>query len=209
MAQHQVLFCPFCRESFEGHTRCPEHDLDLVSFDRLPPDPNALETEEDDDDLQGSSRAHDEARVLAAFDPHYGRGLVAAGALLNAMTLGVELLKGVGESEGLRTHEVAITAPSLWTLPMVSFTLLYILHQRRSPLRLRSLRVLVPLLSLVSPATLLWVFFRIRHGASVWATGGRTIGVEPGQAVYVVALASVLIFWGGVRLGARRSASRR
>jgi hypothetical protein len=196
MPQHQVLFCPFCRESYEGHTRCPEHDLDLVTFDRLAPDPAALQ---DDDEPRDDGRNDD--RVLAAFDPRHGRGLVAVGAALNACALGFELLKGIGSSPGLRTHEVAITAPSLWTLPMVSFTLLYILHRRRTVAQLRGLRVLVPLLSLLSPATLLWVFFRIKHGASVWATGGRRIGVEPAFAVYVVALAAVLIFWGGLRLG--------
>ena len=31
-----ILFCPFCRESFEGEAVCPEHDLELVPIDRLP-----------------------------------------------------------------------------------------------------------------------------------------------------------------------------
>ena len=30
-----VLFCPFCEESFEGLTQCPEHELELVAFDKL------------------------------------------------------------------------------------------------------------------------------------------------------------------------------
>lgn len=208
MPQHQVLFCPFCRESFEGHTRCPEHDIELVTFDRLAPDPTSVEEDDDGGSTAGTPES-DENRILAALDPHHGRGFVAVGAVLNASALGFELLKGIGASAGLRTHEVAITAPSLWTLPMVSATLLYILHRRRTLAHLRGLRVLVPLLALLSPATLAWVFLRIRQGASVWATGGRRIGVEPGLAVYVVAIASVLIFWGGVRLGTARSRTRR
>ena len=30
-----VLFCPFCEESFEGLTHCPEHELELVGHGRV------------------------------------------------------------------------------------------------------------------------------------------------------------------------------
>ncbi len=169
--------------------------MGLVAFDRLGPDPL---------DPPPDPEVADD-RPLAALDPRYGRGLVAAGAVLNALALGFEFVRGVGKSAGLSVRELAITAPSLWTLPIVSFTLLYVLRRRRTPRALRGLRVLVPLLALVSPVTCAWVLFRLHRGVVVWATGGRTIGLGPGSAFLVVAVASLLILVGGARLGVPRA----
>jgi len=199
MSAHQVLFCPFCRESFEELARCPEHDLALVAFDQLGPDP--LEPAPDPDLVDDTP--------LESLELGFGRGLVGAAALLNASALGFEFVRGVGKSDGLTIRELAITAPSLWTLPIVSFTLLYLLRRRRTPRALRSLRVLVPLLSLVSPLTCGWVLWRLHRGVAVWATGGRTIGLEPGSAWAVVALASLFMLVGGVRLGVHTKAKPR
>ena len=30
-----ILFCPFCRDGFEGVEECPEHELTLLPIDRL------------------------------------------------------------------------------------------------------------------------------------------------------------------------------
>ncbi len=198
MAAHQVLFCPFCRESFEDVTRCPEHDLVLLSFDKLGPDP--LDAAHDPDVI--------DTTPLEPLDHSFGRGFVAAGAVVNALSLGFEFVRGVGGSAGLSVREIAITAPSVWTLPIVSFVLLYVLRRRRTPVELRGLRVLVPMLALVSPLTFGWVMWRLHHGALVWATGKRTIGLEAGSAWYVVGLASVLIVVGGIRLGVHRKGPR-
>lgn len=194
MSEQKVLFCPFCRESFEGERTCPEHDIALVPFDRLPED--ASEWDEDD-----APRALDDDTVLPLFEPRFGRAWVAAGAVINALALGLEFLRGVQGSAGLRTHELAITAPSLWTLLLVSFTLLFVLKRRRTPRALRGMRVLVPALALVSPITVGWVLYRLHQGAAVWATGGRVVGLELGPAVYAVGVASVLILVGGLKLG--------
>jgi hypothetical protein len=191
MTEHQVLFCPFCRESFEGLAACPEHDLPLVRFEQLGPDPF---------DPENMPEVIDRT-PLATVDPSFGRGYVAAGAFLNVLALGLEFVRGVEGSEGLSTRELAITLPSLWTLPLVSVVLLYVLKRRDTPEAMRSVRVLVPLLALVSPLTAAWAVYRLEHGAAVWATGGRVIGVALGEAVYVVGFAACLILYGGVRLG--------
>jgi hypothetical protein len=198
MAAHQVLFCPFCRECFEGLTRCPEHDLALVGFERLGPDP--LDEAHDPDVVDSTP--------LEPLDPGFGRGWVAAGAVLNALALGFEFVRGVGPSAGLSVLELAITAPSLWTLPIVSFVLLFVLRRRSTPRALRSLRVLVPMLAFVSPITCGWVMWRLHQGVAVWATGKRMIGLEAGSAWHVVALASVFMLVGGVRLGVHRKGPR-
>src|SRR5688572_26279829 len=117
MAEPKILFCPFCRDSFEGERTCPEHDIALVPLERLPP---------------------------ALFEPGYGRGLVAIGAVLNALSLALVFVRGKAGSDGLAAYELAVTAPSLWTLLLVSFTLLFVLKRRRTQRALRGLRVLVP-----------------------------------------------------------------
>lgn len=196
MAEHQVLFCPFCRESFEGTQRCPEHDLLLVPFDKLGPDP--LDPAHDPEVIDDTE--------LDTLEPGFGRGFVASGALLNALALGFEFVRGIKGSDGLTVRELAITAPSLWTLPLVSFTLLFLLKRRRTPRSLRGLRVLVPLLAFLSPATMAWVLWRVHQGVAVWATGKRTIGLDLGSAFMVVGIASLLILIGGLRLGVHSGA---
>src|ERR1700712_3306397 len=95
MAEHQVLFCPFCRESFEAApdaSLCPEHELPLVSFDQLAVNSEQTDSEDADDaaELDGHSPGlSPEDRPLAAYDPGLGRGVVGLGALLNAAALGL------------------------------------------------------------------------------------------------------------------------
>jgi len=191
MTEHQVLFCPFCRESFEGRTSCPDHDLALVDFEKLGPDP--LEP----DNLP---EVIDET-PLGLVEPTFGRGFVAAGAFLNALALGCDFVARSGSSPAVTTRALAVTLPSLWTLGLVSFTLLFILQRRRTPRALRSVRVLVPVLALISPFTAAWAFHRVDEGVLVWATGERVIHAAPGFALYVIGAAACLIFYGGLRLG--------
>jgi len=188
MAEHQVLFCPFCRESFEGRSTCPDHELTLVSFDRLRPEERPHEPDEEPDP-RAPERPVDE-RPLALLDPRYGRGTVALGGLLALVALGLRPLELPG-FDLVRTYQLARAIPSLWTLLLVAFTVAFVLSRRRTPRALRSLRVLVPLLALVSPASLAWALVRLG------GTGGHPLGA----AVYAVALSSLLLVAGGLRLG--------
>jgi len=191
MAEHQVLFCPFCRESFEGLRTCPEHDLGLVPFSKLAPDPS---------EIRRLSHV-DEDEVLPSFEPRFGRALVALGALANLLALPLALIRLPG-GKSYSTLFVAATRPALWTLGLVTFTLFFVLQRRRSLRALRGMRVLVPVLACVSPATLLWELLRLRSGAASWLTRGEPF--ELGPAVYVVAGAALLVGVGGARLGVQR-----
>ncbi len=192
MTEHQVLFCPFCRDSFEGRSTCPEHDIPLVGFEKLGPDPL---------DPENMPEVIDET-PLGAVEPSFGRGYVAAGALLNALALGFDFVEGAGTFPGISTRSLARTLPSLWTLGLVSFTLLFILYRRRTPRALRSVRVLVPIIACISPLTAAWALYRLRDGVLVGAHSERMlIDPTPGPAVYLIALSSVLVLYGGVRLG--------
>ncbi|MET0339702.1 MAG: hypothetical protein ABW252_01810 [Polyangiales bacterium] len=186
MTSHQVLFCPFCGESFEGRATCPAHELVLVPFDRAPAFPDA---ERDDDDvLAGEAHdALDDARALSPWEPRLGRGPVALAAILLALAPLLGLARVGGET--LRTHEVAMRFPSLWTWPLVSFCAFYLLSRRRTPAALRGLRVVVPWLGLVALLTL--VLAGVRLGAAIFEA----------PAAYVVALASALLLAAGARLG--------
>src|SRR4051812_41261443 len=73
-----ILFCPFCRECFEGESRCPEHDLGLVPFDQL------ARTAED---LAADIPREDED--VSVFDGRFGRGIVALGTALFFVSFGM------------------------------------------------------------------------------------------------------------------------
>jgi hypothetical protein len=191
MAEHQVLFCPFCRESFEGLESCPEHDLRLIPFSKLAPDPAENTT----------LLRVDEDQLLAPFELRFGRAYVAFGALANLLALPLALIR-LPSGRSYSTLFVAAARPALWTLALVTFTLLFVLQRRRSLRALRGMRVLVPLLACVSPATVLWELQRLRGGAAAWLTRGEPF--ELGPALYVVAAGAVLIALGGVRLGVQR-----
>jgi hypothetical protein len=193
MAKHQVLFCPFCRESFEGQTHCPEHELLLVSFQRLSSEPTSAE------DLL------DEPEPLSPWDLRYGRGSVLLGALLNALALGVEFVR-FPDGSAPSTLAMASSLPALWSLALVTFTVVFALRRGTSLRALRALRVVVPALGLVSPLVVGWELFRLRQGAVLWAQHVRSRDVELGYAPYLVACASLLIIYGGARLGVVRRA---
>jgi hypothetical protein len=192
MSEHQVLFCPFCRESYEGAKVCPDHDLALVPWGRLAPAPH----EQDPDDL------HDH-ETLRIWELGAGRGLVAAAALLNAGALSGAL--GSAQDPPLGSHPAlsfGAAFPVLWTLPLVSFTLLFVLGRRRTRAALRSMRLLVPLLGLPSLAALCVVDHRLGRPVGTLFLGLR--GGGPGTAVCAVLAASLLMLIGGLRLGGRQ-----
>jgi hypothetical protein len=191
MAQEMVLFCPFCRESFEGEVVCPEHEMPLVPFDRLP------RSELDAHDGEGEASELADDTPLGAFDPRVGRAWVGAGAIANLLALALVFAYRKDSGQGLLTYELATRSPSLWTLLLVSFTLLFVLKRRRTPRALRSLRVLVPALACVSPMTVAWVLYRLREGL---VSRSPPVG-DPGVAVALVLIGAALVFFGGMRLG--------
>lgn len=191
MSEYQVLFCPFCRESFEGKKTCPEHDLALVGFADLSPDPL---------DPENFPEVIDET-PLGLFEPTFGRGYVAAGALLIASAYLVTFLRHPTGLTGIVTQSLLKSVPSLGTPALVSLTVLFVLYRRRTPRALRSVRLLVPLLACVPPISCVWALQRIEQGMFLWPSGEQVLRVVPGLAVYVMGFASLLIFVGGLRLG--------
>jgi hypothetical protein len=136
----KILFCPFCRDGFEGRTECPEHELVLIAIDDLPPK---------------LGRTLDSVTFFA--DPRLGRGGVLLGAVLVLLGFLAPFVHNSGERysggalAGERYYtlaasalEVAIDgAGNLWFTPGAAVALLWILWRRRRRSAMRAARVAV------------------------------------------------------------------
>lgn len=181
------LFCPFCRECFEDTDVCPEHELALVSFDRLP--------------SRGGDVPRDDERV-AIHDLRHGRGwLLLAGLLL----LGGMAAPLVTTADGVRSttasgYELASDrALNLWIVPAVAGALLSVLLRRRTPAEMRGSRLAIPLLALMAAGSVGYTLWRIRRATEAY---GLELRIEWGLGA--LALAVALAIAAGVRLGAVR-----
>lgn len=184
-----VLFCPFCREAYEGATHCPEHELALVPFARLP--------------VRAKPVTDDEP--LAWYSPRLGRGFVAFGALLTALAFAVTPIATVEEPVrmgGVMLRLALLGTPKLWLIPMAVLAQAAVLYRRRTPRAMRGARVVVPLVSLVPTAAALWTLHGIFAAVSLWAArNGQQLEPRLGAGVYLIASGGLLMLWGGLRFG--------
>ena len=146
-----ILFCPFCRDGFEGRTECPEHELTLVAIDRLPRRPERpLE------------------RVSFVGDPRLGRGTVLFGATLVVLGFVVPFVSARGVIAS--ALEVAIDgAGNLWLTPGAAVAMLWILWRRRSRQAMRAARAAVFGLALGGACPLIYTTLRIGRVAGAYA----------------------------------------
>lgn len=191
----RILFCPFCRECFEGEARCPEHDLALVAFEDLPRTIEDLASEipRDDEDI-------------SAFDHRFGRGFVVAGAVLFLISFAMTFVDIAvqGDRTGFSGFEAASgRAPNLWTVPFVGALLIAILARRRSLAKMRGARLSVMLLGLAPLFAIGYSYFRVVEGAAMESarTGVHAMDVSPGLGVFVAALGTFVVAYGARKLG--------
>lgn len=149
--ERKILFCPFCRDGFEGVGECPEHELTLLPIDRLP---------------RLAERALGEVAFFA--DPRLGRGGVLLGA---ALVLAGFLAPFVGsrgtEASGL---EVAIEgAHNLWLTPGAALGVFWVLWARRSRTAMRAARLAVLGLAVAGALPLVYTSRRIGLVAEAYA----------------------------------------
>jgi hypothetical protein len=184
-----VLFCPFCRESFEGQTACPEHDLPLVEWTALAP------------------QAAREDRELAWWSPAHGRGLIAAGALLTLIafcTLPLASTSGALRMGGAMLKLALFGAPKLWIVAFGAIAQLVILARRTTLRTLRRARLALLLVAFVPALAASWAFqsavtiareLALRQGADIYVT--------PDLGAYALGLGCLLMLAGALRLGRR------
>lgn len=174
-----VLFCPFCNESFEGETRCPEHDIPLVGFEEL-------------DRLRGGAPT-DEAQAVATHDPRFGRAWLTLAALVTLVGfflpfVEVRYPEGSASATGLAT--ASTVALNLWLVPAVAVALFGIVLRRRTPASMRSARLAVLGLCVLGGTSLGFTLMRVRTGvAHVERAYGRDVEVGLQMGFWVCALA--------------------
>ena len=172
-----MLFCPFCRDGFEGRLDCPEHELALVPIDRLP-------------------RPQRATNVVSAFvDPRLGRGPVLLGATIAIVGFFLPFVRA--RSLEASALEVAIDgAHNLWFTPGAALAALAVLWLRRERGAMRSARVAV--LGLAA-AGLLPVFYTARRVTRMAEAVAADVDWLAGGAVMVLGL--LVTGFGSFRLG--------
>lgn len=189
--QH-VLFCPFCRDSFEGTRRCPDHELELVPWHALPRDVSRLE---DDDRVS--------PYALVA-----GRGWLFLGAALTMAAFVMPMLTLTGETElhANMLRFASLRAGKLWMVPFAALAQVMILFRRRTPRGMRSVRLataavaLMPLVALGVTLRGVWL-----AAAVMEARTGTATAMTFGAGCYVLAGAAVISLIGAARLGVQNS----
>jgi hypothetical protein len=182
-----VLFCPFCRESFEGERVCPEHELSLVPWSDLPK----------------PARKDDEP--LARWSPALGRGALfvgALGTLLSFATLPLASTEGTLRMGGSMLKLALLGSPKLWLVTAGALTQLAVLLRRRTPFELRRARIAVLFAALVPPLAGAWAFQTAQVvTAQLAAREGEQIVVRLDLGGYALIVCAVLSCVAALRLG--------
>lgn len=192
----RVLFCPFCRESFEGEAVCPEHELPLVEWTALAP---SKPPPRDDLALPFWSLAH-------------GRGLVLGGAIVTLiafLTLPLAEASGALRMGGTMLKLALLGSPKLWIVCFGAIAQLAMLARRRTLGALRSARIAVVFVGLVPGLAALWAYRAALVAAhELAAREGAPIHVHPALGAFALAFGALLMIAGALRLGASTAAPR-
>ena len=181
-----VLFCPFCRECFEGETECPDHELALVPFEKLPRPPARLPSDDE---------------PVGPLEPRYGRAWFGGGAVLILVGFFVPTLV---IADGARATSFSLLdlastkATNLWTVPAAAVAGLGMLARVRRPRDLGRVR----LAALAMPAfvalslglSLQRMFAALGEGAL-----GSVLTPTPAAALFVLGWGASV--WGALTLG--------
>jgi hypothetical protein len=186
--EDRLLFCPFCRECYEGRTQCPEHELTLVEFQALPRQEHEQQVRWDD--------------PLTPWDLRFGRLEMVLGIIASLVGFfALPFVVGSFDDQPIAWTALEVAArpaKNLWTVPAVAVFFLAMLVRRRTPLQMRSARlagVLAALMPLVSLGYSLWNVERgveARHGA---------VALEWGSGAWVMGIAALAFLMGSVRFG--------
>jgi hypothetical protein len=186
-----VLFCPFCREAFEGAALCPDHDIELIAFDKLPQAPRPLP-------------APDETLEVTEF--RFGRGLVALGALMTlAGFVGpFAVLEGVETTVWTSSALASSALPSLWTVPIVAGVAIWLLVLRRTLERMRGARLVLPFFALFIPIVVAIDYIKLEKWAEKQGSTLYPIVVTPSWGAILQVVGACVVMIAGFRLGAVR-----
>jgi hypothetical protein len=185
-----VLFCPFCRESFEGLVHCPTHDLALVPFGELPAE------HDDDRDNVALPRLH----------LGYGRAWLLVGAVLTLVAFFTPLASLSGQMEVTNSMlELArARAKWLWLVPLAAASQLVVLHRRRSLAGMRGARAVALFFALVPSFAVTVTLIGVDRATDALAERtGTSIHAHVEFGAAIVWLATALGGFGSLTLGVR------
>lgn len=174
-------FCPFCRECFEGIVDCPDHEMPLVDFDKLP----RVKTEDGDGN-----------EVLRLLDLRFGRALILTGFVVTTVAFFLPFVRVANEASFSAARVALARAPNLWAAELAAVGCLVMTFRAPTQARLRALRLAVALLGALGGVAVTFTWWRIAGGA---AQMGISATVEWGAVVLGLGLG--LLTLGGVRLG--------
>ncbi len=181
-----LLFCPFCRDCFEGVERCPDHDLPLVPFEALPP--SQLDAPPDDD------------APVHMLDWRRGRAelTVAALTLLAGFLVPLIEVTAAGRTQSFTGLAAAAgPAANLWSVPFAGAFFASLVLRRRTPVQMRGARLAG---LMVAFAPIVSVVYSLRRvAAAAMMEGGVSVSFLAGG--YVIVAASILAGVGSLRFG--------
>jgi hypothetical protein len=186
-----ILFCPFCREAFDGVPRCPTHDVALVTLRELGA-------------LAAATIPEDEREPW--YSMRAGRGFIAAAAVLTLIAFFCPLATLSGD---LHTTNSLWTlahgrALRLWIAPTAALALLSILYRRRSATEMRGARLAALFVSLLPSAVVIYTLFGARAAAARMVDRLRAdVELHIGFGAWLVFGATALSIYGSLRFGVR------
>lgn len=183
-----LLFCPFCRECYEGESLCPVHELPLVDFVELPKQAHERETVHLD-------------QPVKPWDLRFGRGWIMLGAVVSAV--GFFLPFATVTSAEQETSWTAMNlansaAPNLWSVPFAAALFVSFLYRRQTPVQMRGARLASFLLALTPVVSVAYTMRNMVRGVTA-QHGATTLSWEPG--LFVIGLGAALLAYGSVRFG--------
>lgn len=183
-----LLFCPFCRECYEGEKVCPVHELPLVDFIELPKQAHERETVHWD-------------QPVKPWDVRFGRGWIALGALVSAAGFFLPfatVLAAEQETTWSAMNLANSAAPNLWSVPFAAALFVSFLYRRQTPLQMRGARLASLLLALTPVVSVAYTMRNIVRGVA-HQHGATAVTWQPG--LYVIGLGALLLAYGAVRFG--------
>ncbi len=190
MAVSVPLFCPFCAECFEGESRCPEHDIPLVTLEEL------------ERTRARPAAAEDEEVPPMTF--RFGRGPVWIGVILWVVGfLAPFVTSSEPESPTFTGLQLASgLAFNLWMVPMLAAAVVGVLSRRRTLPAMRSARLALGTLVLGVAASLGFTLYRVFSGAARLSERlGHLITIDVQVGPYLVGAGVLLALYGTVRFG--------
>ncbi|MBX3272426.1 MAG: hypothetical protein KF729_19360 [Sandaracinaceae bacterium] len=184
----RLLFCPFCRECYEGETVCPVHELRLVDFTALPKQAHERDLPGLEDDVD-------------PWDVRFGRGWIALGALFVLVGFFMPFASATVEDQSVSWSGLDLAngpARTMWTVPFVAALYVWLLLRRRSVVKMAGARLVAFLLAFAPAASVVYSMVNMWRGIERLHGAGL---LEWGLGIPVIAAGAALLAIGAVRFG--------